>query len=327
MIVMDERILSARDAEKLYARSGGFDAGEMGMLGVVAAHGVEFFYAPTRRNTATSEFDVSLLQELPAVDIHYSYAGTDGGAVHEGVKGVVVATTGFTPDERAYYESLQRRGIVIAATFPSGENVASPPSARDSTIGIAVERLSPLHARILLMLALTKTKDPIRHPADLQRVLKATSQAAAGDCRNDGDLGAVLCGRAEVLQETDVFTIHIDIDEAAQSAGIVANAVPDAGKLAFQPVNDFLHRAGFHFDDFRSAGVFSEWSGNDHLKRHGQLLLHDALERIDLRSITSGTFERDGFGSLQAVAGDREHRDAMRIDLALLDQLLRRRRW
>ena len=36
MIVMDERILSARDAEKLYARSGGFDAGEMGMLGVVA---------------------------------------------------------------------------------------------------------------------------------------------------------------------------------------------------------------------------------------------------------------------------------------------------
>ena len=160
MIVMDERILSARDAEKLYARSGGFDAGEMGMLGVVAAHGVQFFYAPTRRNTATSEFDVSLLQELPAVDIHYSYAGTGGGAVHDGVKGIVVATTGFTPDERAYYESLQRRGVVIAATFPSGENVASPPSVRDSTLGIAVERLSPLHARILLMLALTKTKDP-----------------------------------------------------------------------------------------------------------------------------------------------------------------------
>src|SRR6516225_7770707 len=44
MVVMDQRILSARDAEKKYARSGGFQAGEMGMLGVVTPLGVEFFY-------------------------------------------------------------------------------------------------------------------------------------------------------------------------------------------------------------------------------------------------------------------------------------------
>ena len=40
LVVMDERILSARDAEKMYARSGGFDAVEMGLLGIVATHGV-----------------------------------------------------------------------------------------------------------------------------------------------------------------------------------------------------------------------------------------------------------------------------------------------
>jgi L-asparaginase type II len=160
MIVMDERVLAARDAEKLYARSGGFDAVEMGMMGIVAADGVDFFYAPARRHTSTSEFDVSNLQDLPAVDIHYSYAGSTGGRAVEGVKGVVVATTGFSLAERTYYENLQKQGIVIAATFPSGENIASRPSAGDSsTIGVAVERLSPLHARILLMLALTKTSD------------------------------------------------------------------------------------------------------------------------------------------------------------------------
>jgi L-asparaginase/Glu-tRNA(Gln) amidotransferase subunit D len=38
--------------------------------------------------------------------------------------------------------------------------VASPTSVNDSTLGIAVERLSPLHARILLMFALTKTNNP-----------------------------------------------------------------------------------------------------------------------------------------------------------------------
>jgi L-asparaginase len=160
LIVMDERILSARDAEKLYARSGGFDAGEMGMLGIVAAHGAEFFYTPSRRHTSKSEFDIGSLQDLPTVDVHYSYAGSSGGVTAETVKGIVIATTGLTPAERTYYENLQRKGVVIAATFPSGENVASPTSVNDSTLGIAVERLSPLHARILLMLALTKTNNP-----------------------------------------------------------------------------------------------------------------------------------------------------------------------
>jgi L-asparaginase len=166
LIVMDERILSARDAEKTYARSGGFDAGEMGMLGVVAAHGVEYFYAPTRRHTYRSEFDLSGVMELPFVDIHYSYAGSDGLGSIEGVKGIVVATTGFTPPERTYYESLQRRGITIALTFPSGANVGTLPSARDNSTTISVLHLSPLHARILLMLALTKTSDS----AEIQRI-------------------------------------------------------------------------------------------------------------------------------------------------------------
>jgi L-asparaginase len=166
LIVMDEKILSARDAEKLYARSGGFDAVEMGTLGIVASHGVEFFYTPARRHTHRSEFEVASLVELPPVDIHYSYAGSSGGAAADGVKGIVVATTGFTPAERTYYENLQRRGIVIASTFPSGENIGSLSKSSDPTPGIIVERLSPLHARILLMLALTKTKDP----EEIQRI-------------------------------------------------------------------------------------------------------------------------------------------------------------
>jgi L-asparaginase len=157
LVVMDERVLSARDAEKLYARSGGFDR-EMGTLGIVAADGVRFFFSPTRRNTITSEFDLTGVTELPAVDIHYSYAGANGVGPVDGVKGIVVATTGLNPAELNYYETLQRRGIVIAATFPSGENVASP-SPRDGPDIVAVERLTPLHARILLMLALTKTND------------------------------------------------------------------------------------------------------------------------------------------------------------------------
>ena len=169
MVVMDERILAARDAEKMFARSGGFEAGEMGLLGVVAAHGVEFFYAPVRRHTMNAEFDLSLVTDLPAVDIRYSYAGASGNDIGEKVKGVVVATTGFTPAERTFYENLHQKGIVVASTFPSGENVGSPSSPKDKDSNVvAVERLTPLHARILLMVALTKTNDPV----EIQRIFR-----------------------------------------------------------------------------------------------------------------------------------------------------------
>jgi L-asparaginase len=157
LVVMDERIISARDAQKFFARSGGFDASEMGMLGIVAPHGVEFFYAPLRRHTLKSEFDVSTLETLPRVDIQYSFAGSEGPGPTD-AKGIVVATTGLTPSERVYYDAIQRKGVVVAATFPSGSQVASPTGPRETVSVIAVERLLPVHARILLMLALTRTE-------------------------------------------------------------------------------------------------------------------------------------------------------------------------
>jgi L-asparaginase len=158
MVVMDQRILSARDAEKKYARSGGFQAGEMGMLGVVTPLGVEFFYQPTRRHTATSEFDVQTISTLPKVEIRYSYVGAEVTSKTD-AKGIVVVTTGFTPTESTYYEGLQHKGIVVATTFPSGEQAGSAVSSRDISPTVTVERMLPTHARILLMLALTKTQD------------------------------------------------------------------------------------------------------------------------------------------------------------------------
>jgi len=158
IVVMDDRIISARDVQKVYARTGGFSAQEMGVIGVVARHGIEYFYAPTRRHTTTSEFDVRDLTSLPRVDIQYSYAGADGGGKTE-AKAVIIATTGLTAGERSYYDNLQRRGVIIAATFPSGDQVASPNAGRDSFPIVAVQRMLPTHARILMMLALTKTQD------------------------------------------------------------------------------------------------------------------------------------------------------------------------
>jgi L-asparaginase type II len=162
MVVMDNRILSARDVKKAYARSGGFETGEMGMLGVVANRGAEFYYAPAKKHTHRSDFDVARVTTLPRVGMTYSFAGSDGeanGGVSPRDEGIVVATTGFTPAEEAYYAGLRARGVIVATTFPSGEQVGGGGGRGDDpNPGIGVGHLSPLKARILLMLALTRTR-------------------------------------------------------------------------------------------------------------------------------------------------------------------------
>jgi L-asparaginase len=158
LVVMDDRIISARDAQKQFARTGGFSAPEMGVIGIVARHGVEYFYTPARRHSSASEFDIRDVTSLPRVDIQYSYAGSEGGGRTE-AKGVIVVTTALNGTERAYYDGLMRHGVVVATTFPSGDQVSSPPGAREAAPIVAVKRMLPTHARILLMLALTRTQD------------------------------------------------------------------------------------------------------------------------------------------------------------------------
>lgn len=190
MVVMDDRILSAREVRKQYQRVGGFTVGEMGMLGVVAADGPTFFFAPVRRQGVASEFDVATIDSLPRVDLTFSYPGGTGPrfASDSLPAGVVVTTTGFTRAESVAYRALRRAGVVLVTVFPSGDNVngvsrgastpidtTTPPvTAADSLRrleastprAVAVQHLTPQKARILLMLALTRTRDPI----EIQRI-------------------------------------------------------------------------------------------------------------------------------------------------------------
>lgn len=174
-VVMDNTIIAAREVTKVYGRGGGFDGVEMGVLGTVATGGVEFFYEPVRKHTLSTDFDVSTLKALPRVGISYSYAGAQGLA-DLNAQGVIVATTGFAPEEAKYYEGVRKKGILVATTFPSGmsdrinsaeqraadEQASTGPGSSPTTLPpiIAVKHLTPTKARILMMLALTKTQDP-----------------------------------------------------------------------------------------------------------------------------------------------------------------------
>ncbi len=187
LVVMDDRIVSAREVRKQYQRVGGFTTGEMGMLGVVGSGGPEFFFAPARRFGPASEFDVTAIDSLPRVELTFSYPGGTGPRYDTVPAGLVVATTGLTRAENTALRALRQAGVVVVTSFPSGDNVNAPPrapapgsdtlptnaTAADSTAreerrgppSVVSQHLTPAKARILLMLALTRT----RVPAEVQR--------------------------------------------------------------------------------------------------------------------------------------------------------------
>ncbi len=195
LVVMDDRILSAREARKFYQRTGGFSTGDMGMLGVVASSGPEFFFAPARRFGPQSEFDLSGIDSLPRVELTFSYPGGTGHNFDPLPDGLVVASTGMTREESEFYRAMRQKGVVMVTVFTSGENVngggtrdapplpsikmtgaqgtapgtVQPPGAGGSTggpsqmqgpVSSTALHLTPTKARILLMLALTRTRDP-----------------------------------------------------------------------------------------------------------------------------------------------------------------------
>jgi len=170
MVVMDDRILSARESRKIYPRTGGFSGGEMGMLGVVGGGGPEFFFRPVRRHGAETEFDVTRITALPTVELVYSYPGGAGPRLGPDTVGVVVTSTGFSPSERDAFLEVRKRGVVMAQVFPSGDHVPGASGSGGQGGGaqqgqaplppiVSVQHLLPQKARILLMLALTRTKD------------------------------------------------------------------------------------------------------------------------------------------------------------------------
>lgn len=172
LIVMNDEINGARDVTKTNTlRVDTFRAPDLGVLGYVNEDKVSFYHAPTTRHTHTSEFDISAVKALPKVEIVYSYVEPDAAiiqaVVSRGTKGIVFAGTG-AGDLSSFEES-------VVTTLLSMPAQSRPVLVRSSRVGngrvtareeydvmgmIPADTLNPQKARILLMLALTKTNDP-----------------------------------------------------------------------------------------------------------------------------------------------------------------------
>jgi L-asparaginase len=167
LVVMNDQINAARDVTKTNTvTTDTFKTTELGMLGYVVGGQPHFYRASLRKHTVDTEFDISKLDALPAVEIAYTYANVGPTAVNAlvaaGAKGLVHAGVGdgsLPTKVRPALSAAREKGVIIVRSSRVGQGiVARNGEANDDQLDFVVsDTLNPQKARILLMLALTNT--------------------------------------------------------------------------------------------------------------------------------------------------------------------------
>ena len=180
LVVMNGQINSARDVTKSNtSQVETFRSLEFGPLGLVDVEGVRFYRAPLRRQT----IPIPAETQLGRVEIIMNYAGADGLLIrslmgkepHEGMRaggidGLVIAGLGLGCVSSSMFDALQEArakdiAVAISTRVPTGRifslSAMKGCSLTLKQIGcVMADNLSPQKARVLLLLALTKTRDP-----------------------------------------------------------------------------------------------------------------------------------------------------------------------
>jgi L-asparaginase len=172
MIVMNDEINGARDVTKSNTyRVETFRSGELGFLGYVDDDKVSFYKASTRRHTSNSEFTITSATRFPRVEIVYSYAQASTAPlqalVREGVDGIIFAAPGAGSLSDVELKAVRE---IVASPAPvkpilmrssrTGSGRVTNRQVFDKLGMIPADNLIAQKARILLMLALTQTRDP-----------------------------------------------------------------------------------------------------------------------------------------------------------------------
>ncbi|RUT33208.1 asparaginase [Arsenicitalea aurantiaca] len=177
MVAMNEEINSARDVFKSDTyRVEAFRSGDLGFLGYIDTDKITFYREPLQRHTINSEFDISTIDELPQVEIVYSYVEASGLPItafaEAGVEGLVIAghgAGGNSPAQTTAIDELREAGneMIVVRSNHTGNGRVLDRAGNFERLVLHADNLQPKKARILLQLALATTDDP----AEIQRML------------------------------------------------------------------------------------------------------------------------------------------------------------
>lgn len=170
LVVANDEIHFAREVSKTNTTQvGTFHSTHRGLAGLVNAGRLHLYGPPMRRHTIASEFSIRDIQELPRVEIIHAYSGMGrqliDSAVRASARGIVVAGVGDgnvgSPALAALAEAAKAGVAVVRSSRTGGGVVERNIEIDDDALGlIAADELNPQKARVLLMLGLTRTRDP-----------------------------------------------------------------------------------------------------------------------------------------------------------------------
>ena len=170
LVVMNGYIDSAREVAKLHATDvATFGNAQLGHMGCVQNGQAYFYYTPCRKHTSDSEFVLREGVEFPAVGIVNLYGGMDTeilNMVASRSQGLVIGGFGHGTLPQGVRDTLKKIAIPKVRSSRIGNGIVSNNSSDVKEGFIVSDSLSPVKARILLMLALQRE----RSREDLERI-------------------------------------------------------------------------------------------------------------------------------------------------------------
>src|SRR6186713_1841324 len=169
LVSFNEGIFDARDVMKLSTtKTNAFGSPNTGPIGQAYDGRVEYYASNVREVNVGTPFSIKADTKLPRVDIVYMYADAPAEQIDllisKKVDGIVIAGVGNGNFNKTYMDAVKRAvaaGIIVcrASRTPSGRVVLHDEINDDELGTIVSDDLTPQKARVLLMLALTRTKD------------------------------------------------------------------------------------------------------------------------------------------------------------------------
>lgn len=168
LVLMNDRIHEARRVTKTNTlRVDAFVSPGSGPIGVVDADGPHFTEPPAVR---PPRFDLAGVSALPSVAVDYAYVGAEGVGLYEarrrGADGVVIASFGSGRVSAGQAEearaALEQGLVVVMSSRVGSGRVLDEYGGGLGTNGrgiVLAEDLNPQKARVLLVVALTRTRE------------------------------------------------------------------------------------------------------------------------------------------------------------------------
>jgi glutamin-(asparagin-)ase len=176
LVTMNDEIQSGRDVSKMINIKTEAFKSAWGPLGMVVEGKSYWFRQPAKRHTMGSEFDIKNIKSLPDVEIAYGYGNVSDTAykalAQAGAKAIIHAGTGNGSVPAKVVPALQelrKEGVQIIRSShvnAGGFVLRNAEQPDDKYDWVVAHDLNPQKARILAMVALTKTQDS----KELQRI-------------------------------------------------------------------------------------------------------------------------------------------------------------